>query len=45
MLRTDVPLPESLEDLVWQGADRKKVEAVVETMEDPSLHERTVRYR
>lgn len=45
MLRTDVPLPERLEDLVWQGADRKKVEAVVETMEDPSLHERTVRYR
>lgn len=45
MLRTDVPLPEKLDDLVWQGANRESVVAVVETMEDPSLLERTIHYR
>ena len=45
MLRTDVPLPEKLDDLVWQGANRESVVAIVETMEDPSLLERTIHYR
>jgi 5'-3' exonuclease len=44
-LRVDVPLPDTLEDLRWRGADRAKVEAVARSLDDPNLLERTLRYR
>ncbi len=44
-LRIDVPLPDSLEDLRWAGADRGQVEAVAAGLADPGLLERTIRYR
>ena len=33
-LRTDVPLPEHLEDLAWQGPNTAKLEALAETLGD-----------
>jgi len=45
ILRTDVPLPESLDDLSWKGAHRDQVEAIIEVLGDASLLERTIRYR
>lgn len=44
-LRTDVPLPDTLDDLLYTGADRERVEAIVETVEGEALLERTIRYK
>lgn len=41
----DVPLPDCLDDLLWTGAIRESVEAMAETLDDPSLLERTIRFR
>ena len=43
--RVDVPLPESLDQLQWQGAIRGQVDAVTQQLEDDSLSLRTLRYR
>ena len=45
ILRTDVPIPDKLDDLAWRGADRKAVEEVVASMSSPDLLDRTIRYR
>ena len=45
ILRTDVPLPDTLDDLEWRGADRDAVGEVAESMSSPDLLERTIRYR
>jgi len=44
-LRTDVPLPDALDDLEWHGADREKVEDVARRLDDAELLKRTIRYR
>ena len=36
----DVPLPESLDDLRWRGADRRKVDELADALADPALRER-----
>ena len=36
----DVPLPESLDDLRWRGADRRKVHELAVALADPALRER-----
>ena len=36
----DVPLPETLDDLRWRGADRGKVNELAEALADPALRER-----
>ena len=43
-LRTDVPIPDKLEDLEWRGASRDRVTSVVSAMDSPDLLERTIRY-
>jgi len=43
-LRTDVPLPEQLEDIKWRGAHRDRVASVARLMNSPELLERTIRY-
>lgn len=44
-LRLDVPLPETLDDLRWQGADRKLLVALCEELRDEALAGRVNRYR
>lgn len=44
-LRRDVPLPETLDDLCWQGADRKLLAALCEELEDDALARRVTRFR
>ena len=39
-LRTDVPLPEHLEDLAWQGPNTAKLEALAEALGDKKLVDR-----
>ena len=41
----DVPLSESLEDLRWRGADRRKVHELAEALADPALRERPPMFR
>ena len=43
-LKTDVPLPDSLEDLAWSGANKSAVDRIVSLLEDPALLERTIRF-
>jgi 5'-3' exonuclease len=43
-LRTDVPLPDKLEDLVWAGASQDAINTIVTFMSSPDLLERTIRY-
>ncbi|HTM46886.1 MAG TPA: 5'-3' exonuclease H3TH domain-containing protein [Polyangiaceae bacterium] len=45
ILRSDVPLVESLDDLQWQGADRALLTQLCEEIEDPGLLERVGRFR
>jgi 5'-3' exonuclease len=40
-----VPLPHSLEDLRWMGASQQLVADLAESLEDPALLARTIRYR
>lgn len=40
-----VPLPDSLQDLRWSGADRAGVERLARRLEDPTMLERTIRWR
>jgi len=44
ILRIDVPLPDTLEDLTWLGARRRDVERVVQRLSSPDLLDRTIRY-
>jgi 5'-3' exonuclease len=44
-LRTDVPLPESLDDLAWQGARRGALEDLCERVSDRDLLARVPRFR
>jgi len=44
-LRTDVPLTESLDDLEWLGADRAKLEALCDEIDDRFALERVTRFR
>jgi len=44
-LRTDVPLPETLDDLEWKGADRAALEALCARIGERSLLERMPRWR
>lgn len=44
-LRTDVPLPEKLDDLRWRGARRDRLEAVCEKLGDRRTAERIERWR
>jgi len=44
-LRRDVPLPETLDDLEWRGADRQLLAALCDELADESLGKRVVRYR
>ncbi len=44
-LRTDVPLPESLDDLAWQGARRAMLEDLCARISDPDLVARVPRFR
>ncbi|MEZ6186619.1 MAG: 5'-3' exonuclease H3TH domain-containing protein [Planctomycetota bacterium] len=45
VLRTDVPLRDSLADLRWEGADRPALEALCAELEDDSVLERMPRWR
>lgn len=44
-LRTDVPLPEKLEDLKWKGARRSELEGFCETLGDRRIPQRIWRWR
>jgi len=44
-LRRDVPLDESVEDLVWHGADRSELETLSAQLGAPGLMERVHRFR
>ena len=44
-LRTDVPLPETLDDLRWQGARRGELEAVCAEIGETDLAERMPLWR
>jgi len=44
-LRRDVPLLETVNDLVWQGADRKLMDAICEEIGDHSIKERISKWR
>ncbi len=44
-LATDVPLPHTLDDLAWQGADRDALEALCARIGDASVLERVPRLR
>jgi 5'-3' exonuclease len=44
-LRTDVPLDEDLDDLAWQGADEKKIDALVSVIGDEGLKGRIQKWR
>jgi 5'-3' exonuclease len=44
-LRTDVPLPESLDDLAWQGARRDALEDLCARLSDRDLVARVPRFR
>ncbi|HEX4934979.1 MAG TPA: 5'-3' exonuclease H3TH domain-containing protein [Gemmatimonadaceae bacterium] len=44
-LRTDVPLPETLDDLQWRGADRDALAAFCASIGDERVLERIPRYR
>ena len=43
-LRTDVPLAETLPDLLWQGVPRKALEAFISRVDAPELRERVRRW-
>jgi 5'-3' exonuclease len=43
--RLDAPLPESLEDLRWRGADRQQLESLSQTLEDGSILQRQIPLR
>lgn len=43
--RLDAPLPESLEDLRWLGADRQQLESLSQTLEDGSILQRQIPLR
>lgn len=44
-LRTDVPLPEQLDDLAWRGARRGALEQLCDRINDRDLVERVPRFR
>jgi len=44
-LKTDVPLPESVDDLAWRGADRAAFEAMAARLGDPGLARFVPRWR
>ena len=44
-LRRDVPLPQKLADLRWRGADRKKLEALAESIGDTRVMDRIQTWR
>src|SRR5262249_41700778 len=44
-LRTDAPLAENLDDLEWRGADRARLEALCEELDDRYALEKVTRYR
>ncbi len=44
-LRTDVPLPESLDDLAWQGARRQELTELCQEIGESTLLDRVVRWR
>jgi 5'-3' exonuclease len=44
-LRTDVPLPERLDDLTWRGADRALLEPLLDEIDDTSFLGRISRFR
>lgn len=43
--RLDAPLPESLEDLRWRGADRQRLEALSRVLEDEGILQRQIPLR
>lgn len=45
VLRTDVPLPETLDQLAWRGADRPAMQALCERIEAPRLMGLVPRWR
>ena len=44
-LRRDVPLPQKLKDIEWQGADRKLMKSVCEEIGDLSIMDRISKWR
>lgn len=44
-LRSDVPLPETLDELQWRGADRRLFAALCEELRDDALAKRVSRFR
>jgi len=44
-LRTDVPLTESLDDLLWRGADRARLKALCDSIDFARFVERVPRFR